>query len=484
MLSAMSRGFLLFVLIPGAFAQSKGDAESPQRLVRLMVAATNSKGEPVKDLHASDIQVREDGKVHQPVFFHFDGTRRAVESATSGEVVNRPAVTPTLILLDRWNEQMMLATSAWINLGEALQRLESVRRVFIYFLTNHGDLYPVHPLPATDADLRAMAAPTPAELRGKLDEAVKKLQGFRDIDVQDPVLRANTTFRALNALGAQMASIAGRKNFIWVSRGIPLTVRISGGDWLDFTPQVRQLSTAAAQSHIAIYTVDESANGAGADLAGLSRQTLQMVSALTGGRWYPSDNAEPAFAGALSDGQASYRLAYYAPIREKDRKEHKIRVESSQRGVHLLTREGYFGDAVEPDPEELEQAVFSSERRSPFDATEIGLRVVVSPVPSSKYSHFAIHIDPADALLEQRGGNYQGRLALMFASYRQGFLKEATAPLPLDVNLTPDQFKRAQKDGIDASQDLPEAADVDKIRVMVFDRRMFALGSVTVSALK
>lgn len=51
-----------------------------------------------------------------------------------------------------------------------------------------------------------------------------------------------------------------------------------------------------------------------------------MFSSLTGGRWYPSDYTAPALAGALADGRATYRLAYYAPIRPKDKKEHKIRL--------------------------------------------------------------------------------------------------------------------------------------------------------------
>lgn len=208
----MTRTLLLLAAAASAFAQPKGNDESPQRLVRLNVAA--AKGDPVTDLRASEVQVREDGKLRPIVFFRFAGSKRPIMAPAAGETVNRPETAPIVILFDRWNEQIQAAGPASFDIGAGLQRLESVERIFIYFLTNHGDLYPVNPLPATGADLRAMAEPIPAELRAKFDEAVRKLSGFRDhVVMVDPSLRANTTFQALNALGTQMAySIAGRRS--------------------------------------------------------------------------------------------------------------------------------------------------------------------------------------------------------------------------------------------------------------------------------
>ncbi len=475
------RAFLLFAAVTVAFAQPKRDAEAPQRLVLLDVAATNAKGEPVTDLRASEIRIREDGKVHPAAFFHFAGPKRAMMALVEGESANRPAVTPTLILFDRWNERMTVALSAWNSLGSALQRLESVDSIFIYFLTNHGDLFPVHPLPSADADLRAMVEPTPVQLRGKLDEAVRTLNGFRDIDVEDPSLRINTTFRALYLLGSQMAAIAGRKNLIWVTHGFPLTLMLP--EIIDFSPQIRQFSAAATENQISIYTVDESAQGA-ADLGSVFLQTLEMFSSLTGGRLYSTDNTPEALSAAIADGRGNYRLAYYSPTRPKDRREHKIRLESSRKGAHLLTSEGYFPDVAAPDPDALEHSLFSSVPHSPFDAGEIGLRVALSQAPSGSATHFSIHIDPGDILLEQRDGSYRGQLALLFAFYSHGFLERAASPVHINVNLTPDQFSQAQKGGIDASQDVEVSSDAEKIRVIVMDRKLHALGSVTVSPLK
>ena len=375
----------------------------------------------------------------------------------------------------------MTAATAWGDIGGAIEKLESVESVYIYFLTNHGDLFPVHPLPSTDADLRGATGPTPVQLRKELDDAVRKLQGFRDIEAYDPVIRANTTFQALGALGTQMASIAGRKNFIWVTHGIPLTVQILPNDWADFTPQIRGFSTDAAASQIAFYAVDESAQGAGADPSGLSRQTLQMFASQTGGRWYGSGNAQEALNGAMVDSRGSYRVAYYSPLREMDKKEHKIRLEPAQKGVRLLTREGYFGDTIEPDPNKLEQVAFSNERRSPFDAGEIGLRIAFAPNRSAGTAHFTIRVNAHDVLLEKRGDKYRGQVAIMLAFYQDGFLKQASEARTLEIDLTPENYNAALKDGIGLEENSALPHGIEEIRVMMFDPALRALGSASVA---
>jgi VWFA-related protein len=478
----VSRILLLLVVLSAFPSFAQIDSES-QRLVRLNVSAINAKGEPVTDLRGADIRLREDGKQRPLVFFRFAGSKRPMTLLTPGEVSNRPVPAPTVILLDRWNERITTTATAWDDIGAALKRLESVERVYIYFLTNQASLVPVYPLPGTEADLRAAAEPTAAQLSAQLDEAVRKFNGFRVIEAQDPVLRVNATLQALNTLGRQMATIAGRKNLIWVTHGFPLTVRLVGSDFADFTPQVRAFSAAAARTEISIYAVDQSSLGSGADPASLGRMTLEMATSLTGGRFYPSGNTDLALSGAMNDALGSYRLAYRSPDRENDRMEHKIRVESTRKGVRLLTREGYFDGIAEIDPDAFEEGFLGSQRRSAFDADEIGLRVTTSPNPTGTTMHLAIHVDPADILLERDSDNYRARLTVIFLSYSEGFLKQAPA-IHKDLNLTADQFNKAIKDGLEFSQDLPIADKIDKIRVMVFDRELHGLGSVTISVAK
>jgi VWFA-related protein len=459
-----------------SFAQPKAYPDSPRRLVQLSFAATDAKGQPVTDLRLADIRLRDDGKPYPLVFFRFNGARREM-AASVGEFINRAGITPTVILFDRWNEHLITAAESWGDIDSTIMHMESVDRLFIYFLTNQGDLYPVHALPPPNADPLTISSPSPTQLRAKLDEAVQKLSGFRNIDVFDPVLRANATVQALAAIGTQMSIIAGRKNLAWVTHGFPLQLFIEGQP-IDFTTAVRKLSVAATQADLQIYTVDQSAQGAGADMLGQSRATLQMFAALTGGRWLPSGNTELGLAEALADGRGAYRLAYYAPYRENDHKEHKIRLESQRKGVRLETREGYFGDTLEPEPAMLEEALLNVAPHSPFDATDVGLRVAFSRTASGDAAHFNIRVNPADVLLDHTSDKYLGQITVMFALYGADFVK--TLPtVRVEIHLTEDQFKRAATDGIVIPQDVPVAPQVAKVRVIVFDNGLHSLGSVT-----
>jgi VWFA-related protein len=479
----MLRASLLLVAVTSLCAQHRRDIEESRRLVRLNVAATDTRGKPVIDLRVTDIQVREDGKVRPVVFFRFAGSNRANLPMASGEIANRPAPAPTVILFDRWDERAVTAASARVEVSAALQHMESVERVFIYFLTSRGDLLPVHPLPQADADLRKNPVPTPEQLRAELDQAVRKLNGLRGIDGLDPVSRANVTLQALAVLGREIASISGRKNLIWATHGFPLTVPWVGGDYVDFTAEVQNLSDAAARDQIAIYAVAESGEGVGADVEGLSRETLEMFASLTGGRFYSSDQTGSALADALADSRGTYSIAYYSQNRVNDKKEHKIKLESSRKTVRLLTRGSFLSGTVVPNQDVAEQTLLSNECDSPFDATEIGLRVALSRGADNSM-HFTVRIDPADVLLEQQGGVYKSELVLMFATYSRGVLKRDPSVFPISVNLTDDQLSRAKQEGIEVSRDTLVNSDIEKIRVIVLDRKLGAIGSVTVSSVK
>ena len=431
------------------------------------------------DLRPEEVQVREDGALRSVAFFQFTGSKRAVSTREPGEFVNRPGPPPMLILLDRWNERLLTMAKAWQEVREAVSHLESVERVYVYVLTGRGDLFPVRPLPGADRDLHA-EAPTPAELVVKLNDAERTTEGIRYADSRDPAQSANTTFQALGIF-KRMDLFGGRKNLIWISHGLPLNVTLLDGRMADFTAPVQNLAETAARSQVAIYTVAQAAEGPGADPTGQTRQTLRMFSAITGGRAYPSDQAESAMKDALADARGSYRIAYYTPARENGGKEHKIRLDSVRKGVRLLTREGYFGEDADSDEDRLADTAFGGLSRSPFDAAGISLRVVMSRAAAPGTVHFEVHVDPSDVLMEHRGTQLQSSLTLRCALYDKNALLGATAAIQKDFTFTQEQLNDL-KDGIVIPQDVRAGSDVQQIRVMVLDRALHELGSVTVPA--
>jgi VWFA-related protein len=456
-----------------ALAQSN-DPVPPHRLITLNVSATNSRDEPVTDLKLDDLQLREDGKPQPLVFFRFAGANSKTAPPTPGEFANHPTPPPVVILLDRWNERLVMSSRSGIELGTAIQRLETVGNVYIYFLTNKGELAPVHPMPGTGEDLHVEANPSPAELRAELDRGIQEYQGFRTRD--DLSVRINTTFQALEALMAKIGGQAGRKSLIWVTEGIPLIVRTGPTGTVDFTSQVRGLSELAARSQIAIYSVDQT-NGTGA--SELSR-TLEMFSALTGGRWYGRDDAAHALADALIDARGAYRIGYYSAAPEKDGKEYKIRLDTPRKGVHLLARQGFTSGVAGPDPDQIETAAFNNQIDSPLDAADIRLRVALSRTQPAGTIHFDIHVDPADVLIEHIGELYNAKLDVMVAFYSGGLLKGTSPATRTVLGFTQAQLDPANKEGFLLPLNLPVGSDIQNARVIVFDPGSQALGSVTV----
>lgn len=470
----MYRTLLLLGIFVGeylAFGQT-APPDSPQELVRLNVAATDAKGNPITDLRADDIRIREDGKERSLIFFSYAGSKNANTPAPSGQFANHPEPPTTLILFDRWNERMMTAASGWTDIETALRRQQSVENTYIYFLTSHGDLYPVRPLRGNAPQVPT----TPADLVASLNEAVQKINSIRDADVRDLMLRANTTLSTLAEIGRILTLVPGRKNLIWVTHGFPFTISI-GDELLNFKTQIQNLSAVLSQSEIVIYAAAEAAEQVGPEIGTETLQTLQAFSDLTGGRFYSSGRFDRVLADSLADAAGNYRAAYYSPIREKDTKPHKIRIDSLRKGVQLRTR-SYAGQ--QPRTDDVEQFALTNECRGPFDAAEIGLRVAVSRDASKGTGHFDIAVNPADVLVERRGDGYECTLAFLPAMYTENGLQPTPPPKEIHLRFTPEQFKEASQNWIHFSADEPVSATIRKIRLMVFDRGVYGLGSVTI----
>jgi hypothetical protein len=147
----------------------------------------------------------------------------------------------------------------------------------------------------------------------------------------------------------------------------------------------------------------------------------------------------------------------------------------------LQTGDGSYGEMAEPQVDDLEAAAFGAARRSPLDTTEIGLRVVVSPNSISNTIHLQIHVDPADLMIAPRDPGYTGCLTAMAASSADGsFLQEASKSMTMDLDLTREQLDKAAREGLTIPLDLPVSDAAPKVRLIVFDRALHALGSVTV----
>jgi len=404
--------------------------EEGPRLIKLNVVATDAKGEPVTDLTPAELTIKEDGHPRKVVFFRHAGPHAANA--------------PTVLVLDRWNERLTTMATAASEIREALKQLHPDDPVYLFFFDPKGNVVPVRSLPGPEEGGQDDPSTAARRMLSGLDRAIKDSQGFRAPDSWDPFYRANITFRDLDALGAQLAPISGRKNLLWVTHGVPNNIQLDDGTWFDMTPQLRRVAASFARAQIAIYPVGQSSEGAGADLVGQARQGLQILAGLTGGRWWSSDSTPVALRSAIADMRNYYTVAYYSPF--TDKKPHKIRVESSRKNIRILTRDGYDPEP-DADPAALEMSAFQAAQNTPLEATEIGVTVV-----SAAAGKVVLRVEPSDVIIDDQ---HHAHLSILAGQAGQR----------IDPEVTPQGILVEQK---------PAA------RYFVYDRTLRALGSVTV----
>jgi VWFA-related protein len=441
-----------------------------EQLTKINVVALDHQGEPVSGLQSADFQIQEDGKTRNIAFFHFTGDQPLQPKKPDGrEVSNRGGAPPraTVILIDLLSDRMLSGAIISDQLQRAFKNLESGEGLYLYFLTSGGELFPIHALPKPDTVLTAAdGASWIQDLGPKLQNALKTLVGIRPVDDRDSKVRFDLTMHALRELGAGMQLISGRKNLVWVTRGLPLNGRsISAQGIVDFTVPLRVVCEMFQRAEIAVYPV-------GALLATEDAQTLDEISSLTGGRKYGYGEVGEAVKQARMDSRANYEIAYYSNAEKPDAKHHKLKVTCTHKDVRLETVPGFY-DLLNPaKPSDLEQLALQLAIHSPFDATGIGLRASASPDPAApKNTRFDISIDPSDLMWQQAQDKRSGKILLQIGS---------SDPMALAVNVTPEQYQAALHEGILLHKSVQLAATVQNVRVIVVDSQLGSAGSVMV----
>ncbi len=465
----------------------KQQGSSLPRAVILDVVALDNNGSPVTDLLASDVRISDNGKWQQVALFRPNfAKRRNTEALVADEYSNRehPTLPRTVILFDLMNERFATDAIAQNELVHALEDQETGEALYLYILTNRGDFIPIHPLLSQEAETVRRANWT-RQIHPLLDSVMKKIFGFRPPDDWDPGYRFQATLQAVSALGAQMALVPGRKNLVWVTHGVPITVPDVSGDPIDLSPQVHHFAATLEKAHIAVYAVDQSSKGAGATLGTFSMQTLESVSELTGGRYYASDSVEAAINKARADLRASYKVGYFAPLQEENGKFHRVRVASSRRGLQLNTQRGYYAFPY-TELGGQQEAALNAAATDPFDSSEIGVRAKIQR-DASQAAHLDIRIDANDVLFRQLGDQFEGDLLLAVfpwdsgdPSRSEGFAtrRQPLTAVPIHLSMTLEERNKAMRDGAGITRDIVLLDSNSKIKLIVLDQNLGAYGSL------
>jgi VWFA-related protein len=457
-------------------SQSREGAPSlGPKVVRLNVTALDAGGKAVTDLKSEEIQISDSGKPQQIVYFRRDDNERGSHAKLpAGEYSNRgdglnPRV--TAVLFDLLNEDLGNRGYGADEIVHALQKLETPEYVYLYILTKSGGLFPVRPVPGPDQLLQPSSS-WPQQFHDVLDSALRKVSQLKSADMRLSPEYIPATYRALEAVSRQMMLFPGRRNLIWITQGVPISLRDNSGQFVDFTPQVRLLSAELARRNVAVVPVVPNTGATIND-----RETVEILTDLTGGPPKLSSDVPGALDQALQTGRASYRIVYNPPAKNWDGKFHKLKVTCTRAGVRLQTQQGYLADLSRLMPGSEAQSLMEAAAASPFDIREVGLDVSI-PLSGPAKGLLKVRVNLPDVLLLPSGEKYQGELMVQVISFYSGQEPKVSAPIRVPIDLTETEHKTLLNDGLVIGDKEPVGADLKQVRVVVLDAGSGSIGAL------
>jgi VWFA-related protein len=456
-----------FAVIVGAVALTGQSNPNNATLVNLNVTAVDSSGQPVADLRAEDFQILDNGKPRGIVWFRPMQRKRAQPT---------PA---TFILFDLFNADFAARGLSANEITRAVEKLESGDNVYLYLLTSKAKLFAIHSV-VSPAQTAQDDGPWTRRVKPMLDQALREVNALKVGDDRFNYLRIQPTWKALSDLVSQMAEVPGPKSFIWITQGVENgyfdlggTYRLDTGPLRGFAANLNALETAA-------YAVQQRPNGSLAPQnEGTPGDTLDQLSALTGGHVFPSDNTEQAIRQATGNAlRMNYRMAF-APDK-LDGKYHKIRVTTARKDIRIQTAERYYAAAA-PDAGQREEGMENAIGQSPFDYPGIGVAATAAKVAGEPGQfRFSIKLDAPDVELLKEGARYKGSLDIAFVELRSDGRRAMVPGKPADLDMSAEEYAKALTDGIEITRDAKLDAATAQVRVVALDRNSNLAGSVTI----
>jgi VWFA-related protein len=486
---------LIASFLPGAYSQTT-TSSPPQdvlqsnqtlrtntRLVVVDVVATDSNGQPVSDLKASDLIVLEDGKPQKISAFSYQREKAAIVvagSASAGVFTNAPqykdASSMNVILLDALNGNLA---------GHAYGRDQLLRFLDKGTLTQPTALYALeekltllHDFTTDIKGLRSLVEDYKPKGAAHVQDVYSSASPFSARAPSNATTShtMEVTIAALNSLAGALAGYPGRKNLIWISEGFPITLfpeiifddpagcmsctsptpatmanstSFSSGTGKDFDAEVQKVANALMNAQVAMYPVD--ASGLQKDNRLNAINTMRSLADRTGGKaFYNRNDVDLGISSSLEDGSTYYTLEYYPANKTWDGKFRSIQIKGRS-GVNLRYRQGYY--ALDPGTQNkytdkaLTRTFSDALSLDSPSATGVVFRAGVVP-PSAKEKQVTVNfaIDPHTLGFEHKDDGLQHIMvscAVAAFSEKGSFLKEEVSSVTAAMKA--DEFEKMMK---------------------------------------
>jgi VWFA-related protein len=320
-----------------ASGQQQGTSQSgyvlkvTTRLVTLDVTATDSHGNPVRDLKPEDLQIFEEHKSPQKIE-HFEYIEKPAGAGAPGKsistnrkqanvlsnqlLLDQLKIPPTVLLMDGLNTQTPNQLLGRAHMVELLKSLPPETPIAVFLLgtslrilqgfTSDGGLLraaldqsvmgasivanPLNDLGNTSNYIQDQTAGL--EVNMGIQSQVGSVQNFEKEEYSMSIdLRAKETLGALAQIGQFLSGIPGRKNLIWISESFPLSIAPDPdtgnnpfGGMREYSDQVKIVANTLTDAQVAVYPMDVRGLQALQSLS--ASQNVNLPQARTNGRTY------------------------------------------------------------------------------------------------------------------------------------------------------------------------------------------------------
>jgi VWFA-related protein len=504
------------------------------RMVQINVIVTKHGNEPVQGLKKEDFQVFDNGK--QQEIRQFSEEARGIlpssgEPLPAGTFTNQLEQRPgtpsavTAILLDGINTKFDDQSYARLQVIRFLKQIQPEDRIAIYTIDTHG-LRVLHDYTRDSADLVAKLAQYKGDflpdVAGQSSISDSLLGGWlgsgggsaeRAFYLNN---RIQSTFKAIEIIANNLATLPGRKSLIWVSAAFPLQIGllnppgpIGGAGSLptasrsstpvpapgvtarSFPSGLREQRTWSSEAdrtiralnnaNLAIYPVD--ARGLVASASGNrlynSQSTMLELAGRTGGRAFVNTNdISGAIRTAVEDSAVTYTLGFYPQNDKFDNSFHTLKVKLPDFShLNLRYRRGYLDQDAPPQDEKVRKAELADAVWSPMDANAIGLRATLKQ--TNEGIDVSLRVDPKSILLDPQGDRWAGKLDLLFVQKEAHGRQLSGVDDTLSMAFSQPNYERVQREGLMYHRVIPRQANASEFRVIVRDAATGAVGSVT-----
>jgi VWFA-related protein len=355
--------------------------------------------------------------------------------------------------------------------------------------------------------------------KGNETQASIGLEDFEKMTYEAQMsIRVDETAEAMLAISRFLGGYPGRKNLLWFSESFPTWLapdaefgRQPFEGTADYGDKIKKASQALTDARIAVYPVD--ARGLEPDQLyassssphldqknpgqGLARQisrdsnarsdaqaTMEQIAQATGGKICDNTNdLSGCVQGALQDSSAYYELGYYPDDAKWDGKFHKIAVKSTQHGVKLRYRTGYFATDPDAGPKLPPDKLLEQACQDPVASTAVSLTAEsLAPQQGGTSSRYLLTISPGSLTLVSDGASHQINMQMAICEFDpeeksfQFYPQNLSRPVPDAV------YQSWQSNGFRNIFNYDAKPDDRRLRFAVLDVTSGAIGSVDVPA--